>query len=65
METALRTVANAMSVELKFDPALRPEMLRQIDFIANKVTHKQLIELVLQGTELKYELDDKTLEIRK
>jgi hypothetical protein len=62
---ALQTAASGLSVELVFDPSLRPALLRQIDVRVNRVTHQELIERVLEGTELEYLLEDGKLQIRK
>ncbi len=61
----LATAAANLNVTLEYDPALRDLLERQIDLSVKDVTYAQLIEQVLAGTGLEFDLDENRLLIRR
>ena len=53
---ALNTAAKGLSLELDFAPALRSQLLQQIDIKVNEVTYEELAERVLENTDLTHSI---------
>jgi len=49
---ALNTAAKGLSLELSFEPHLRPKLLQQIDINVRGVTYRELADRVVKGTGL-------------
>jgi len=60
---ALNTAAKGLSLQLSFEPALRPRLLTQIDITVQGVTYRELADRVLVGTGLSVSVRDGKLEV--
>lgn len=60
---ALNTAAKGLSLELSFDPKLRPKLLTQIDINVQSVSYRELADRVVVGTGLAVSVSDGKLEV--
>ena len=61
----LKTVANSLGKELKYDAALLDKLKRSVSFTVKDVTLDELMKKTLDPLGLTYKLDEKGLEVVK
>ncbi|MDX1945249.1 MAG: STN domain-containing protein [Pirellulaceae bacterium] len=59
----VKTVANQLGVEMKYDPSLTDKLRQSVSFVVKDVPLDELLEKTLKPLGLAYKLDDKTIEI--
>ena len=59
----LKTVANSLGKELKYDEALLDKLKTNVSFTAKDITLEELMKKTLEPLGLMYKLDDKVLEV--